>query len=412
MSRSPKYSFAQLGKGLRDQVQHDRDARQARREAAETRIRDRVLTEGRTEIVERYRTLKADLAALGEGPQHGGADAVGAALDDALGNIREASSFTELATAMSDLDRAEHSVRRLRLRASANRTAVLAAMMWEADAELLLRYDDGDAAVLLTRLAEVRGTDPGAAEIDRLAARILGHLDRVTGRRTEHQEQRRRAAARIELLAARLDGLLADGKTMRVPVRDGDRAQDALGMLRAQFARGELADVLRFGAALERRLDEIETGLDALIDQLAERRTVLTSLVRALPEVGFAVEAGSVTESRDGAIGLRASRPGGDTVAVIVEAETGTDTSHRILYASDAVRREERQGHGDTACGNLLQVIDVLHEAADQAGVVLSPVTWEGRDARQRPARNAPRRLARPAAEAGHQEENPSWRRP
>ncbi|WP_433295592.1 hypothetical protein ACQP2F_36205 [Actinoplanes sp. CA-030573] len=409
MSRSPKYSFAQLGKELRDQVQHDRDSRQARREASETRIRERVLAEGRTEIVERYRTLKATLATLGRGSQQGGADAVAAALENALRTIRAASSFTELATVAGDLDRAEHSVRSLRLRAAADRTAVLAAMMAEADAELV-RYDDGDAAALLAGLAALRRSDPGAAEVDRLAARILEHLDRVAARRTEHQEQRRRAAARIELLAERLDGLLADGRTMRVPVRDGDRAGEALAMLRAQFARGELADVLRFGAALERRIDEIESGLDTVIDQIAERRTVLTSLVRALPEVGFAVEAGSVTESRDGAIGLRASRPGGDTVAVIVEAETEADTSHRILYASEAVQREERLGHGDTACGNLLEVIDVLHESADRAGVVLSPVTWEGRDARRGPARNAPRRMTPPAAGTVRQEENRSWR--
>lgn len=409
MSRSPKYSFAQLGKELRDQVQHDRDTRQARREASETRIRDRVLAEGRTEIVERYRTLKATLATLGQGSQQGGADAVAAALENALRNIRAAGSFTELATAVGDLDRAEHSVRGLRLRAAADRTAVLAAMMGEADAELV-RYDDGDAAVLLAGLAELRRSDAGPAEVDRLADRILEHLDRVAALRTEHQEQRRRAAARIELLSERLEGLLADGKAMRVPVRDGDRAGEALAMLRAQFARGELADVLRFGAALERRIDEIESALDTVIDQIAERRTVLTSLVRALPEVGFAVEAGSVIESRDGAIGLRASRPGGDTVAVIVEAETEADTSHRILYASEAVQREERLGHGDTACGNLLEVIDVLHESADRAGVVLSPVTWEGRDARRGPARNAPRRMAPPATGAGRQEENRSWR--
>jgi hypothetical protein len=52
MSRSPKYSFAQLGKKVRDQVHHDRDARHLRREAAATRSREQLLAAARTEVLQ------------------------------------------------------------------------------------------------------------------------------------------------------------------------------------------------------------------------------------------------------------------------------------------------------------------------------------------------------------------------
>lgn len=411
MSRSPKYSFAQLGKKVRDQVHHDRDARHLRREAAAARRRDQLLAVARTEILQRYGPLATTLAGLGdEGLERG------QALEDAVRHVREAASFTELAAAAGEFEDAERGIRTVRARAAvrsggpADRIAALAAMIRDADAERG-RYDPGDAITLDSRLAQLRSVaEPGDAEIDDLADRVRQHLDRVAAARAEHQEQRRRAAVRIELLAARLADLRADGQAAHVALRDGDRAGEAITMLRAQLARGELVDVLRLGAALERRVDAIEDDLDAVLDQIAERRTVLTSLVRALPAVGFSVDAGSVMESKDGAIGLRASRPGGDKVALIVEAEVETDESHRVLYASEAVQHEERTGHGSTACGSLLEIIDVLQESAGRDGIVMSPVTWEGRDGHRRPASNTSRRLSPPATESSRHEENPSWR--
>jgi hypothetical protein len=417
MSRSPKYSFAQLDKKVRDQVQHDRDARHLRREDAEARIRDRELAEGRTEIVQRYRTVAATLSALGPQAQDVGAGVVAVALDGALQHVREADSFTDLAAAGSELDRAERSARRLRIRTAAkpertntDRITVLAEMLREAAAERA-RYDPGDAAALDFRVARLQKMpNPGANDVDTLAAGVLEHLDRVAASRSEHHDQRRRAVARVELLAVRLEDLRADGMAAHVPLRDGDRAREALAMLRSQLACGELADVLRLGTALERRVDAIEADLDGVIDQIAERRAVLTSLVRALPAVGFSVDAESVTESKDGAIGLRAYRPDGDTIAMIVEGETEADDSHLVLYASDAVQREEQLGRTDTACGDLLEIIDVIQESAGRNGVIMSPVTWVGRDGRRPPPQNASRRMAPPAADASRAQENPTWR--
>lgn len=405
MSRSPKYSFAQLGDKVLGQLERDRDARRRRRETAEARVRDRVLAESRGEILGRSGAGPGD-AVTGTGEP---------AVAAARRQVREAGSLPDLEAGAHELDRAEKIARRLRARAAvhagagpAGRIAVLTAMLAEAGPETRARFDSATAAEVDAALARLRAagesTEADADELDRLVQR---HLDRVAEARTRLAARRRKAAARVDLLAARIAGLHADARAANVPLHHGERIDEALAMVRVHLARGEYDEVLSLGAALERRVDLIESDLDAVTDRLAERRTILTSLVRALPKVGFAVDPSSLTESKDGAILLRASRPGGDTVGVMVKDEPGT--GHRVLYASDAVQREADLGRGGTACGELLEVVDVLQDSAGHEGVVLGPVMWEGHDDPPQSRPVAVQRRRERQAEARHQQENPSW---
>jgi len=403
MSRSPKYSFAQLSDKVLGQMERDREARRRRRETAEARVRDRVLAESRAEVLRRSGAVPGDSAA--EEPS----------VAAARRQVREAGSLPGLEAAVHELDRAERIARRLRARAAARtgaepagRIAVLTEMLAEVGAEIRERFDSAGAAEVDAALARLRSTEPAEADLDDAGALVQGHLDRVAQARTRLEDRRRKAAVRVELLAGRIAGLHADARSANVPLHHGELLDEALSVVRAHFSRGEFTEVLSLGAALERRVDLVESGLDAVTDRLAERRTILTSLVRALPKVGFAVDPGSLAESEDGAILLRASRPGGDSVGVMVRDEPGT--GHRVLYASEAVRREADQGRSGPACGDLIEVVDVLQHSAGRDGVMLSPVTWEGHDDPRQAPPAAGRRRREQDAEARRQQENPSWR--
>jgi chromosome segregation ATPase len=378
MSGSPKYSFAQLGQQLRDRLQRDRDTRRKRREDTEKQTRRTALSGERAGLLSRRDALRAALAALAGQAPPASLSTTTVTLDQAEALATTAGTLDEITAAGAALDRAERSIGRLRTRiaersrqTSADRIAVLKAAIEDFGRADRVRYDPAGTTDI-----DVRLRDTATADLDDLTDRVQRHLDRAAAGRADHQSRRRLAAARVEQLDARLADLRQDGRAAHVTLPEADRAAEAVGLLRTQLAAGQVDDVVRLSAGLERRIDGIERRIDAVVDELAERRAILTSLVRALPEVGFSVDPGSLTESSDGAIGLRAVRSSGETVAVIVEPDT--DDSHRVLYTSDVLQREQRLGRGDAACASLLDLINLLQRSAGQDGVVLSTVGWEG----------------------------------
>ncbi|MBM2620933.1 hypothetical protein JIG36_36080 [Actinoplanes sp. LDG1-06] len=252
-------------------------------------------------------------------------------------------------------------------------------------------------------------------QVERRNAGPRASFDLVAAQRAERERQRRAGDTRIRELTARLRALEQDARAAGVPLRDGARAAEALELLSAQVVHGDIADVLRLCSGLEKRLDASEEALDAAIDQLSRRRAILGSLIKALPEVGFAVDRGSLSESADGAIGLRAVRAGGETMAVVVEpADEG---GHRVLYTSDRLQQEQRQGRGEAACAKLVEVIDTVQASAGHDGIELSAVGWDGPDRPPPPPHNATRRphaeeaaARRPHAEEVKQQKGrPPW---
>ncbi|WP_433363828.1 hypothetical protein ACQPZX_32845 [Actinoplanes sp. CA-142083] len=400
MSRSPKYSFAQLGQQVHERLRREQSARRKRRADAVERERDRAFARARAAALERQR----ELAGRATAPD------VRQTLADALSAIDRATTAAALAAADGMLDGAERQIGRHRAevtqrgRPDPDRVAVLAAEL-AGFGPGRLALDPVGAAVVETGLARLRApVPPGPAAVDEVEATVRQHLERAIARRSEHDRKRREAVARVGELAARLTALTDDAREARVRVRDGERAADALDVLRGQIAAGEVADVLRLCARLEQRLDASEAALDAAIDQITQRRAILGSLIKALPDVGFAVDRASLTENADGAIAVRAVRAGGDTMAVVVEPR---ESDHRVLYNSDRLRREQRQGRGEAACAQLVEVIDALQASAVHDGVVLSTVSWEGQD---RPA--APGVVVRrQSAEEVKQQKGQPWAR-
>ncbi|GLY98464.1 hypothetical protein [Actinoplanes sp. NBRC 103695] len=365
MSRSPKYSFAQMTRQIRDALRREQDVRRRRRRDAADRERRRAVTEAAT----RHRAGAAGLtaAAAATGRQ---ADLAGA-----LDRLGAAGTPEELAEAVAGLDRTRRDIERLRTEAALRERASVRDKLESLRAELSRVTDRAalDPAGAREIDAQLAGT--GAADPDALAAAVGAHLDRVSAARAAAEREREEAGALVDRLADRLETLRADARVARVPLADDERAGEAIAMLHERIAARDVTEVPLLGAALSRRLDGIEDGLDEVIDQISERRAILGSLVKALPAVGFAVDAGSLTENPDGTIGLRAVRAGGEAMAVLVTAEE--EGGHRVRYASETVRRETGPG---PACDSLLDVINALHVRAEHDGVVLSGVTWDGRD--------------------------------
>lgn len=367
MSRSPKYSFAQMSRQIRDALRREQEARRRRRQEAAEREQHRAVAGAAARHRAAAAALNGDAAAAGlDGRLAGVLDRLGAA-----------TTAEHLAEAVAELDQVRRAVHRHRVEVAVRDLESTLDQLRELAGEISgtadrARFDPG-AYEIDAGLARLRNqVAPSAADVAAFAREVTAHLDRVRAGRAQADRDRDAADDLVGRLSARLESLRADAAAARVPLTDGDRAGDAIAMLRERITAQDLAEVPDLGVALGRKLDGIEEGLDAVIDQIAERRAILGSLVKALPEVGFAVDAGSLVESPDGAIGVRAVRSTGEAVALTVTAED--EGNHRVRYASETVRREA------SACGNLLDVINVLHLSAERDGVVLSAVTWEGRD--------------------------------
>ncbi|MEU4690135.1 hypothetical protein [Actinoplanes sp. NPDC023714] len=369
MSSSPKYSFAQLGKQVHERLRRERADRRRQRDEAIDQQRRKAMARRRAAAAERQRELTGRAAAIPD---------VRAALADVLPQIDRAPTETALAAAEDRLDDAELRIARHRAQAGRDdRVAVLTAQLAEFGTERL-RLDPAGAAVVETALARLRTHEqPAPGAVDEVETTVRQHLQRALAERREQESRRRTAVARIDELDARLAALRHDAHEARVRVQDGDRAADALGVLRKQIAAGDVADVLRLSVRLRERIDASEAALDATIDQIGQRRAILSSLITALPDVGFAVDRASLTQNTDGAVALRARRTSGDTMAVVVEPHDG---EHRVLFDSDRLVREQRRGRGDAACAQLVEVIDELQSRAVRDGVVLGTVGWDGQE--------------------------------
>jgi hypothetical protein len=338
-------------------------------------------------------------------PLRGQLDELWEAAKTAASQASSASIDSALTSAIERMNRAEEQFIRLRTRVAAQgrldtaaRLAALDAVLDEVKPEVRVRFDATGAAEVDTLLDPAPTT---AAQVEQLSARIEQHLCLVVERRNGCEELRRRAAALVEQLTGRLAALDADAVRAKVLLPDGDAARTALGTLRGELLRERFDEVVRTGERVGRKLDEIEAELDATIDRISARRVILGSLVRALPSLGFAVDPQSLAESADGAIGLRARRVGGEGVTVVVEP--ADDTSDRVLYTSDRMEREERAGRPEAGCPSLLEIISEVNRSAERDGVVLSAVSWQGREDQPQPG--AARRVA-PGGDSGRHRED------
>jgi hypothetical protein len=181
--------------------------------------------------------------------------------------------------------------------------------------------------------------------------------------------------------SAQIAGLTEDAAAADIPFEDLAIAAEVLDEVRAHVAADRPADAVELGNQLLGRLDDVERDLDAAIERLSARREMLDSIVDALPSLGFAVDAGSLTQGADGSVGIQARRIGGEGLMVVVQNDA--EEEHRVNYL-----RESASGQpllDPRACTSLVSLAETLNSSMRSAGFDADEVAWDGTDPERRP---------------------------
>ena len=396
MSRSPKYSTVRSSELRRKRLEAERVARERRRRAEQVERAAVAFTTAEAATRAQLATL-ADRCA--ETTSHPAAtDDDSARLVTAVARARRALASADTLDEIAGVQHRLEDVERQRVavatdlmrrgrRGAAQRLASLRAMLGELDQADRTRFD-ADAAEKVDRAMTMlagaldRG-DVGAFEeqVDDVRTRLREHHLQVTTRAARHAEQHRAARRLMDETAAQIAGLTGDAAAADIPFEDLVIAADVLAEVRAHVAADRPADAVELGTQLLGRLDDVERDLDAAIERLSARREMLGSIVDALPALGFAVDADSLTQGADGSVGIQARRIGGEGLMVVVQNDA--EEEHRVNYL-----RETASGQpllDPRACTSLVNLAESLNSSMRRAGFDADEVAWEGDDPERRP---------------------------
>jgi hypothetical protein len=400
MSGSPKYNTVSSSEQRRRQAEQARRERERQRREQERQRQAAALEEARrqalrraTELAERVTALRREGAAAGLA---GVGATAGTRLAEAQDAVRRAGTPKKMAAAALAVEQCErtlvtarHEIEAHRRQVAGERVAAVARQLAEVPAEVRTRWDPvgADEAEQLLTVAR-RYADKAPAESDPRAAAaadaVREHLDRVLGLRAEHESRVAAADRAVAEVRARLATLRADAEQTRVPLLDGPEAEQRLAALTEAVRAGDADRVLAGLPELGRVLDRAEARLDAHIDRVVERRELLNSIIRALPEAGFAVDRESYQQRADGAMELRADSPAGQQFAVLLR-DGGTGGTE-VLYTTDTMAGAVVAGPAaGGACGSLLGVIEQLSAEARRDGFEPGTVHWDDDEDGSRP---------------------------
>jgi hypothetical protein len=400
MSGSPKYSFVRANAERRRQLELDRQQREERRRAERTWRAAAELDRARWQATQRVTELSARCVALGQRP---GTDQdrvrelladlrrIGAEVRDAADVGRLSSALRRLAAVGARLSAAdaERAVRVVRDREQ--RLAVLRAMLADVDDDDRRQLDPMGHALterLLAELAAALRHDDIAefdGEIESALSTVEQHRQHVLALVAQRAEQRAAAAALIGELAARLAGLVGDARAADVELEDLELGGAALDLLRDDLAEGRPDRVVDMGARLSSRLDRVERSLDAAIERITSRREMLSSIIGALPDLGFTVLPESLTESPDGGIGVRATLRSGNGLTVLLQDDVEED--HRISYLRGSPSAPPPRG---AECAELIDLARRLNESVRGDGFEPGAITWDGQSGGRVPSARRP----------------------
>jgi hypothetical protein len=381
MSKSPKYTLARARTDVRSALRREREDRERRRAERLAGQRAAAMDAARGSVRGRYDRVAAAVAAL---PDPG-------TLRQRVGEVERAITAAtgqdELLAAARDLAGVEADQVRLAA-ASAAADGLLAvyrllATVPDADRE---RFDPGGAAEVRDLVNALRAGD---AAPDHVLRHVGDHLRRVLLAKSEHDRDAAVAGAAATAAQVRLT-LLAEDATAAGVDFDRELADGAVQLVRSMVEDGELTDALALSTRLAARLDQLEVDLDASIDRITQRRQMLASIVDVLPRLGLSVERDSLTETADGAVGIRASRYSGDQLAVVVqEAEGG---AHRIFYLSSAMAGAQARGGNAQVrgCATLAEFAEQVNASVRAVGYEAGAVDWDGRAGQQLPPSGGP----------------------
>ncbi len=367
MGGSPKYTAVGSGEERLRQAAVERAARERRRREQERRARAAAVAGAQRRARARADEVNERLVRLA-GLQRGPADPsllstidrVRVDLAAAGRAIEPAQDLHAVNEAVRAIEAADRSLVDLQTRilAAQQRVDALAGMLDEVALPLRTRHDPAGAGEVDRLLVQARGHVTSGL-LDTLAARVGRHLETVLCRRAELDEQRADAIEAVARLRERLVVLGADAEAVGVDLADGDGARAGVDHLAALLESAEFAQVLRAAPGVADRIVALESTLDLSIRCLIERRALLTSIVSALPGLGFEVDEATLQESGEGTVVLRAHRRD-EGLTVLVRG--GGPGRAEVLYAMD----------GDS--GALGDVIEALREQATRDGFEVGAV--------------------------------------
>jgi hypothetical protein len=412
MSTSPKYTTVSPSEARRQQEARERAERErrrreeeARRLAAERSAAQQAVRARLRGVVEQADRVRAEAVAV-DSPLVADVDRACAALAAHERAISAAQDAQGVTAALREVERSRRALADLRARVltphrreAVARIDALDAMIAEFDLAERNESDRAGAGLVDQRRDEARrrvAIDPlGSTEqIDRLAAAVGSHVHNILARRAEQDELRQEAEASVEHLGRRLAALESEAAAVGVPFAARIDAQAALAEMAGLVGAGHHADARSRAARVAAAISAAESHLDSEIQGLAQRRDLMTSIVGALPDLGFAVDPASLEQTTDGALYLRAHRADGEELKVLVEEVEGNAT---IRYTTDAMLRAV-DGAGDgtgvaEACDSLVGLIEKLGERTRRDGFTTGPVGWDPpRQARRLPGSNPTRR--------------------
>lgn len=414
MSGSPKYHTVASGEVRRRQAEEARRRREEQRREKERQREAAALERARQEALNRAEEVARRSAALrGEATAAGLTDdhALTARLDRARDEIRAAADRAAVGRAAGVADEVERSLVDLRQRIDAHqrqqareRVEAVAAQLAEIPADVRERYDRAGAdecAELIGTARRYAGKAPAKSDlrVDTAAQAVREHLDKVLTRRAEDAARVARAREAAEEVYHRFAELRSDAEQARVPLPDDAGISERLREVAAAVQQGDADRVLAALPEVTRLVDQAEAALDGHIDRVLERRELLNSIIRALPEAGFAVDRDSFVQRDDGAMELRAGSTDGQHFAVLLRP--GADNATEVLYSTDTMHEAVVTGGGKAGeCGSLLSVIKQLSEETRRQGFEPGTVHWDDQDDDQPPPGTSAR-TSRPGVQKG-----------
>lgn len=398
MSRSPKYTSAQVVAARERELAERRRQREQERKQREAQARRQRQAAERAAIA-------ADVAGLRVRVQDAAASVAAAGLGD-----RQARLLAALGTLATDTTAASTDAT---LRAARDK---LGGLLHEAD-EVAVET----AGILATRersraIAALRGSvaaapdradmDPaGAREVDRLLAQagtlladangfanvqaqltaaIREHLGRVQARRAALARMHEEADAARSAVAE----LLAEAAAAQVDLASAAAAEQLLAALASAVAASDVAGAGAHSARLRQAGQELESEFDRALDQLDRAQLVFDAVARALPRAGFTVLADSYA-AQGANVSIRAERADGSAVQLAVVPGQGNDVE--IVYHADGTDFTVQQtADGEIArCDLTQEILERFHAELAAEDVAAGELRWSGKPTTRPDAREA-----------------------
>jgi len=410
MSRSPKYTSAELAAALERELAARRAQREAERKRREEEARRQRLEAERETLVRELNVARSRTEGGTSTAESAGIGGRSAALLAEIGQVT-----TDVRAAR---DEAQLSAGRNRLEAAQREASEIAVA---AAGILVTRERRGALAAVRASVASVQDhaalDAPGAAAVERLLALAESRVGDAGAFDSAYAELAGAARAHLAQAQARREDLArmqAEGDAARAAVREvlGEAAASGAGLDGAANAERILADLeaavaaqdvpraLALAADARRAAASLESAFDLWLDQLDRAQLVSEAVAKALPRAGFTLVPRSY-QAQETTVTIQAQRADGSVVQMAFVPDEGRNVE--IVYhadGSDFVLEQTVDGQV-ARCDLTEEIIERFHAELAKENVVAGELHWEGKPV-TRPDANEARQHWKPATQSRH----------